>query len=170
MNYFKGEQKQQNRIRFVAILTLCIGFTGLHAQETNPAAGGNASGGGGSASYSVGQVVYITNTGTTGSISQGVQQPYEISVVTGIDDARDINLMISVYPNPTTDFLILKTDSFTDGSLSYQLSDINSKLLDAQKITGTETSIVMSNLVPSTYFLKITRNSKPMRTFKIIKN
>lgn len=152
------------------LFLLCLSLTGLHAQETIPATGGNATGSGGSVSYSVGQVVCATNTGTSGSVSQGVQQPYEISVVTGIDDARDINLMISVYPNPTTDFLILKTDNFTNGSLSYQLSDINSKLLYTQKITGTETSIVMSNLVPSTYFLKITRNSKPLRTFKIIKN
>jgi len=51
---------------------------GLQAQETIPASGGKASGSGGTASYSFGQVVYTTYTGTNGLVAQGVQQPFEI--------------------------------------------------------------------------------------------
>ena len=51
----------------------------LQAQEIPIASGAVATGIGGSSSYTVGQVVYTTNTGSNGSVAQGVQQPYEIS-------------------------------------------------------------------------------------------
>lgn len=85
-------------------------LTELRAQDAVPMSGGNASGSGGSACYSVGLVVYTTNTGTNGSVAQGVQQPFEISVVSGIEDAKEITLQYSVYPNPATNYLILKIE------------------------------------------------------------
>lgn len=82
---------------------LLIGFsiTILHAQATIPATGGNAAGSGGSVSYTVGQITCNFLSGTNGTIAQGVQQPYEISVVTAIETAREISLECTVYPNPT---------------------------------------------------------------------
>ena len=161
---------RHKKIKLSAILLLGFGLAGLQAQTAIPATGGNASGSGGSVSYSVGQMVYTTNTGTNGSVAQGVQQPYEISVVTGLEEAIGINLILSAYPNPTTDFLKLKVENYDNTNLSYQLFDINSKLLENKKIEGSETSIFMSNLVPATYFLKVTDNNKEVKTFKIIKN
>jgi len=142
----------------------------LQAQNAIPASGGNASGGGGSASYTVGQIVYTTNSNSNGSVAQGVQQPYEISVVTAIEKAKDISLEIMVYPNPATDFIRLKIENYEVQNLRYQLYDINSSLLHDNKIVGNETNIVMSNYVSATYFLKVTDNNKVIKTFKIIKN
>jgi len=153
----------------VILLLLGPGLTGLQAQESTNATGGNASGSGGSASYSVGQVAYQTYTGTSGSVSEGVQQPYEISVVTGLDEAKGINLSVTAYPNPTTDYLTLSIGEFEISNLSYQLYDMNGKLLQSEKITGTQTSIVMSNLVPANYFVKVIQGNKEVKTFKIIK-
>ena len=48
----------------------------FQAQNIIPASGGNATGSGGTVSYTVGQIVYVTDTGNTGSVIQGVQQPY----------------------------------------------------------------------------------------------
>jgi hypothetical protein len=161
------------KLKLSAILLLGLGLTGLQAQTSVNATGGNASGSGGSASYSVGQVVYTTNTGTSGSVAQGVQQPYEISVVTGLEEAKGINLSVSAYPNPTTDYLILSIDASTTlsiQSMSYQLYDMNGKLLQSEKITGNQTSIGMSNLVPANYFVKVIQANKEVKTFKIIKN
>lgn len=157
---------------FNAVVSLGLGLTGLRAQESVNATGGNASGSGGSASYSVGQIVYTTHTGTNGSVAEGVQQPYEISVVTGIEEAKGINLSVSAYPNPTTDFLILEVDASTTLSiqtLSYQLFDIQGKLLQSEKITGNQTSIVISNLIPATYVVKVIQDNKEVKVFKIIK-
>jgi len=106
-------------------------------------------------------------------VAQGVQQPFEISVVTAIEEAKGINLSVTAYPNPTTDFLQLKVDASTTlsiQSMSYQLYDMNGKLLQSEKITGNQTSIVMSNLVPANYFVKVIQANKEVKTFKIIKN
>lgn len=149
---------------------LVFSYSELQAQETIPITGGNASGSGGSVSYTIGQTFYTTNTGSNGSVAEGVQQPYEISVIIGIEETNGINLSVSAYPNPTTDFLLLKVESEKFKDLSYQLFDLNAKLLESKKLVSNETSIVMSNLVPATYFLKVTEGNKEVKTFRIIKN
>jgi len=161
---------RHKRLKLSAVLLLGLGLTGLQAQTSVNATGGDVSGSGGSVSYSVGQVVYTTHTGTSGSVAEGVQQTYEISVVTGLEEAQSINLSVTAYPNPTTDYLTLRIDEFEISNLSYQLYDINGKLLQNEKITSDQTSIVMSNLVPSSYFVKVIQGNKEVKTFKIIKN
>jgi len=161
---------RHKQLKLGIVLLLGLGLTGLQAQESVNATGGNASGSGGTASYSVGQVVYTTNTGTSGSVTQGVQQPYEISVVTGIEEAKDITLSVLAYPNPTTDYLQLKVESEKLNDLSYQLFDMNGKLLQNQKLSGTETQINMGNYVPSTYFVRVSSGNQSIKEFKIIKN
>ena len=132
--------------------------------------GGNASGSGGAVSYTIGQVVYTTNSSTAGTVTQGVQQPFEISVVTGIKEAFDISLEFVVYPNPATDFVKLIIENYDVENLRYRLFDIYGTLLQDKKIEGNETNIIMSNQVPSTYFLRVTDRNKVIKTFKIIKN
>ncbi|NCA80989.1 MAG: T9SS type A sorting domain-containing protein [Sphingobacteriia bacterium] len=161
---------RQKRLKLSAVLLLGLGLTGLQAQTSVNATGGDASGSGGAVSYSVGQVVYTTNTGTNGSVAQGVQQPYEISVVTAIEEAKGINLSVSAYPNPTNDYLILDIPDFHLFPFTFSLYDMNGKLLQSEKITGNQTSIVMSNLLPATYFVKVIQGNKEVKTFKIIKN
>ena len=114
--------------------------------------------------------MYHKHGGSNGSVAQGVQQPFEISVVTGLEEAKGINLSVSAYPNPTTDFLNLKVGNYDNTNLSYQLFDISGKLLETKKLVGNQTNIVMSNLVPATYFVKVTDGNKEVKTFKIIKN
>jgi len=63
------------------VILLNFGLTKISAQTTVTTSGGNASGSGGSANYTVGQIAYNTNTGANGSGAQGVQQAHEISVV-----------------------------------------------------------------------------------------
>ena len=164
---------RHKQIKLSAVLLLGLGLTGLQAQESINATGGNASGSGGSVSYSVGQIVYTTNIGTNGSVANGVQQPFEISVVTGLEEATGIMLSLTAYPNPTTDYLTLSIDASTKlsiQSMSYQLYDMQGKLIQNEKITGKQTSIVMSNLIPATYFVKVIQKNKELKTFKIVKN
>lgn len=175
---------KRRRSKLSAILLLGLGLTGLQAQEAIPASGGDASGSGGSVSYSVGQMVYAINTGTNGSEAQGVQQPYEISIIIGIEGADGINLLVSVQPNPTSDILLLKVDASTTlstRSLNYQLFDMLGNLIETNKITNNETSIIMRDFVPATYLLKVYAiggnehisaipNDRIVKSFKIIKN
>jgi hypothetical protein len=140
------------------------------AQQTFSTAGGEVSGTRGTLSYTIGQVVYTTNTQVDGTVSQGVQQPYEIFIMDGIEDRYEIKLELSVYPNPAGQNIKLISVRNTTCNLTYQLYDMNGNLLDNNKISGTETSIPMNMLTPSTYFLKVTDNNREVKTFKIIKN
>ena len=57
----------------ILYLLLLVSFT-IQAQVATVSSGGNATGAGGSSSYSVGQVVYTINSGSTHTSTQGVQQ------------------------------------------------------------------------------------------------
>ena len=169
---------RHKRLKLSAVLLLGLGLTGLQAQTSVNATGTNASGSGGTVSYSVGQVVYTTNTGASGSVAQCVQQPFEISIVTGIEEAKGINLSVSAYPNPTTDDLIIETHYNASQSDAVQYSaslyDIQGKLLKETTIVGNQGHLTMSNLAPSTYYVKVWSKraagaKKEVKTFKIIK-
>ena len=154
--------------QILLILSLCLTII-LLAQESITTSGGNVSGSGGSTSYVVGQIVYTSNTGANGSVMTGVLQPFEISVLSGNKEVEDITLMVSVYPNPTTDYLILKVGTLRLTTLNFQLFDMNGKIIESNKLESNETSIRMNNLIPSTYFLKLVENNKEVKVFKIIK-
>ena len=155
-----------------ALVAFCLfGFgIAIRAQNAIPASGGNATGSSGSVSYTVGQVLYNTISGTNGTVAQGVQQPYEISVITAIKNAEEINLQCIVYPNPTRGIvkLVIRTKDFDN--LRFQLYDLNGIRIQDKKIESEETEILMDSLLPSTYFLKILSSNKEVKTFKIIKN
>ena len=152
-----------------AMILLSLVLTGLNAQVAIPATGGAASGEGGSSSYSVGQVVYTSHEGVTGSVAHGVQQPYEISTLTAIEDAQGIDLHVKVYPNPASDFLTLRVVDFDLSGLSYLLFDMNGRLLQNEKVTGNETGIKMGDLAPATYFIKVIQGQEEIKSFKIVK-
>lgn len=138
------------------------------AQESANASGGDATGSGGTVAYSIGQIVYTTHTGSTGSVAQGVQQPYEISIVAGVED-HQISLNLKAFPNPTTNYLTLTIDNIELSNLNFQLFDISGKLLESKKIINTTEIIHMENLPSATYFLSVTNNNKELKTFKIVK-
>ena len=150
-----------------ALLTL-LGTAVLHAQETVVATGGDASGSGGSVAYSIGQVVYTTNTGATGTVSQGVQQTYEIVPVGSMETELDISL--SIFPNPTRDELTLQVNDHDIEKLSYQLLDTHGKLLGSAEITAHQTTIDMIDMANGTYLIKVIQENKIVRSFKIIKS
>ena len=120
-------KKRIKRLLTALLLLGLGGATSLQAQETVTTAGGEASGSGGTASYTVGQVFYTTQTGTNGNtVAQGVQQPFEISVVTGIPEAKGINLSVSAYPNPATDYLTVKVENYDTDRSEEHTSELQS--------------------------------------------
>jgi hypothetical protein len=165
---FLKQNMKNKKTKLTALLLLGIGFNQVYAQQATTASGGDASGSGGSVAYSVGQIVYTTNTSSSGSVAQGVQQAYEISITTGLLET-DIKLNLSAYPNPTTNYLMLQIDNF-DKDLSYQLFDISGKLLESNTVAANSTTINMEQMQTGTYLLKVTQNNKLVKTFKIIKN
>jgi len=149
------------------ILVLCFSTFSAIAQESINSIGSDATGSGGSVAYSIGQTVYTYESGTNGNISQGVQQPYEIYTVGIEETALDINL--SVFPNPTKDNLTLQVQDFNN-NLTYQLFDMQGKLLESKPITKNQLEINTNNFIAGTYFLTVTKKNKKIKSFKIIKN
>ena len=149
-------------------LLILLGTVGLHAQETVPATGGDASGSGGSVAYSIGQVVYTTNTGISGTVSQGVQQPYEIITV-GIKET-ELNISLLIFPNPTADNLTLEIKDYNNEKLSFQLLDIQGKLLASEVITTSKTQINLSDLSTGTYLINLIQENRNAQSFIIIKS
>lgn len=155
-------------------LLICLSIFSLNlqqaqAQNANVTAGGIATGSGGKVSYSIGQVFDATQSGTGGSASQGVQQPFEILTL-GKDNFPEIILSISVYPNPTTSILNLKINNSNFDNLQFKLTDVGGKEIQSSKITDIETQIQMENFPKAIYLLQVSDNKKPLKTFKIIKN
>jgi hypothetical protein len=160
--------KQRRKILSVFFLFgLCVAI--VKGQETITVTGGNASNSGGSVSYTVGQILYNTFLGTNGYIVQGVQQPFEISVVTAIENTDDINLKYIIYPNPTSGSIKMVLESNDYENLRCRLYDINGILLRDRKVESSETEISMENLSSSVYFLKVIKNNVEFKVFKIVK-
>ena len=156
----------------ITIVLPFLSILGINAQQTMSTTGGEATGTGGSSSYTVGQVVYTTNTGSNGSVAQGVQQPYEISATVGIE-VTEINLELVTFPNPTTDALTLHVGTWStidNQTLSYQLFDMQGKLLDSKPLVNSNTIIGVQNLPANTYLLHVLDNKTLIKTFTIVKN
>jgi hypothetical protein len=147
----------------------CLCFIVAHGQGAIPATGGTAPGTGGSVTYTVGQIADGVITGTNGFIIQGVQQPYEISTVTAIEDREDITLEYSVYPNPTEGTIRLVIKSFNDGDFRFQLYNLTGTVLQEKKIIDEETEISMENHASAVYFLRVIRDNREVKVFKIVK-
>ncbi len=158
-------------IKFILVLSanyFCL--ISASGQTAIPATGGTATGSGGTSTYTVGQVIYITIPGTSGSVAQGVQQPWEISVVTAIEKTEGITLGMKVYPNPADDVLTLTIDPFEDMDLKYMLYDMNGMLLQEKKIEDSLTEIPLLNYSSTMYLLRIVNNKQEIKVFKIVKN
>jgi len=155
---------------FCFLLFSGLGISIVQAQVTIPATGGNATGSGGSVSYTYGQVTCGTFLGSNGIVAQGVQQPYEISVVTAIRNTEEINLICTVFPNPTRGIikLVVKTKDFDN--LRFELYNLNGLKIQDKKIDNEETEIIMDSFLTSTYILKVLSGNKELKTFKIVRN
>ena len=157
-----------NKLLFTVIAIIVFNAS-AQAQQSSNAAGGDATGSGGSVAYSVGQVVYTANNSPSGTVSQGVQQAYEIYSV-GIKET-ELNISLSVFPNPIVDYLILQISDYNNEKLSFHLYDLQGKSLNKEQIIIEQTQINTSCLPPATYFIEVlNQENKQVQSFKIIKN
>lgn len=154
--------------KFYSVLFLCLGFSYSYTQEAPVAAGGEGTGSGGTVSYSVGQVVYTSNSGVANNTIEGVQQPYEIQTVGTAENSFNINL--SVFPNPTHNFLTIDMGGHLFSNPKYKLMDSQGKIILSGKIVGNQYQLIVQELPPASYFLHVLEENMPIRSFKIIVN
>ena len=138
-------------------------------QESVNTTGGDVFGNSGTISYSVGQLVYQSFSGNTISVSQGVQQTYIISTI-GLTDS-DLQISISLYPNPTSNDLTLDLNVNNIEKYSFELYDLQGNLLMNNQVTAHKTVIETSNLPTSSYLIHLfNEKHQNIRSFKIVKN
>lgn len=145
------------------------GITGSYAQEGVHAAGGVATGAGGTASYSVGQVAYLEASGPGGTSSPGVGQPLELFVLSAGKPAVP-ELNCSASPNPATNTLELHLDEPALRGLRWRLTDLGGRTLLSQQMAGAHTTISIAALPAGAYLLLVESEAQARKTFKIIKH
>lgn len=160
----------KKQVLMIFTLTFTLFPIANFAQSGTNASGGEGSGNGGKVSFSIGQTSYHSNTASNGSVSEGVQQPFEISVLSTQENMEGIQLSINAFPNPTSGHLTLSIAQSEMTDLSYQLVDIQGKMIVNESITNSNTDISLDDLVPSIYILRINKKNKALKTFKIIKH
>lgn len=114
-------------------------------------------------SHVVGNVV--TMEAEDGSLSTGNLIQYSVATTTGLG-ITDVELL-SVYPNPTKDVLVLKTGELKN--LTMVLTDAEGQQLLAAPVRDSETRIDFSRYASGLYHLTLTSGETVVKTFSIVK-
>jgi hypothetical protein len=136
----------------------------VHAQESINSSGAQLIGMEGSVSFSVGQPFYRLEAGALGTILQGVQQPYRLSIDPPLNDP----FQVAIYPNPTNDYIAVDSKISAKNDLTYGLFDESGKNLEQGKIQKQITLLSFQSYAMGCYYLEI-GDSELRQTFKIIK-
>lgn len=120
-------------------------------------AGSFAAAGGYSHSYTLGETVVITGTSSTLKVTQGFQQPDQMSV--GIDEDQ-MSYSVNAFPNPTRGEVILDITAENPVQLNINLFNIQGKQFSLPqslvKVSGNlRHSIDLSNMAAGSYYIRI---------------
>lgn len=154
---------------FTTTLAFSMLSLSVISQSNTVASGGNGAGTGGTISYTIGQIDYISTTGSNGSSNQGVQQPIEFFQTNSIGEIGD-EIQLSLGPNPTFDNITLFYENSENVNLHYELFDVNGKIIITSTQLKNENLIQLRELQTGNYFLKVSRENNEIKTFKIIKH
>ena len=158
---------KNKKTKYYVAFLFSIGLLSAYAQESAISSGADLSGAGGSVSFSIGQVCFRTDTGSAGSIAQGVQQPYEIQVSLGVDE-HEIGLYTKVYPNPTTDRATIVLPDLSNSTIQV-FSSVGELVYVEQLSEGnTITELDLSDKPAGLYFVKVF-NENEAHTARLIK-
>jgi hypothetical protein len=156
-------------MRSIITLLFILTFTmDVSAQQTANTSGKNVSQNNTSVSYSIGEVYYNTTLNSNSVITQGIQQPYEIYLISGIGNEKDV-MLITAFPNPTSTVLKLLIQDIKLDGLNYKLYDLLGKEILSGDIQKNQTELDLNNLMPAVYFIKVFRYNSNLKYFKIIK-
>lgn len=160
-----------NRLYYTRMFLFCFGSTiligtGLFSQVSVDVAGGQASGASGKLDYSIGQIVYTNFSSSAGNLNEGVQQTYDIIILS--DETLGDRDEAMVFPNPASESVVVKMKNSGDAD-RYELLNANGKVLRTEKLMATETTLNIQNYSEPLFFLRVYDNTKKCKTFKLIK-
>ena len=169
-----------NITNLFVIMMLLFSFEGIgqttqaianDTMETFNASGDDATGSSGSVTYSIGQVFYTYIGESVYDVAQGIQQEELSQTLDTPENSIEPKAEIVIFPNPTTDYVTVNMEGFEfeTGPGSYQLYDLQGRLLKQNTINQNETQIDLNDLSSSIYILQVYINNKILKTFKILK-
>lgn len=144
---------------------LCSAYSS--AQNSVNTSGGDFTSNDGSIAFSIGQVDFSNYTNASGEINLGVQQPFEILLVSVHENA--LNWQVDIFPNPTADKVFVRLEDHHLGVIAYELFDVSGKLLLAGNMEDLFHSIELDHFSPATYLLKLSNNETTLKTFRLVK-
>lgn len=156
-------------VRYFLFLGNFLFWGYLTAQSNTVSTGGNASGSGGFVSYTIGQIDYISASGTTENINQGVQQPYEIYATSGLQEFMDL-IDLTMGPNPTTDALFITVKGELSEELTYHLIDDQGRIIVSPTKLEMNNELNMMTLSSARYQLVISSETNELKIFTVIKH
>ena len=149
--------------------TLCFSEL-LQAQKTALASGGNGSGTGGSFAYSVGQTMYTAQFNSTTTLSKGVQQGYELFLITGLEEEDRFGLVATVFPNPASNYLTVEIKNYNPtADLEIFLFDAKGQEVYRKRVIDVQTQLDVEHLSSALYMLKLVQGDKLLKAVKVIK-
>jgi hypothetical protein len=158
-------------LKNILILYICFSllFSAniLKAQDVMSASGKSSNSSTCSVTYTIGQTVISSFPGSSDILTQGSKKA-NLKISSIIKTGEQDNI-VSVTPNPTVDFVILKVNKDIINAIQYMVYDMNGKLLFNKQISGKETEISFNKLSNSVYFIKVFEGMKELKSFKIIK-
>ena len=158
--------KMKTKSLLLLSLALCVSIQ-IQAQNNTVSAGADAEGSNGSVSYSIGQVVYTSATGINGSINQGVQQPYDYDVITGIEHTE---IELNLYPNPTLGQVNLSIADSRTQEYSLSLFDATGRLIMQNSQLNGLNRFSMESYAAGAYTLSVFKKEELVKSFRIIRN
>jgi len=152
------------KIAFVLI----VFFSSLisFAQQNTVAAGANASSAEGSISYSIGQIDFSNVSSSSGSVNQGVQQPFEFFVSSVLEFGNENSF--SIFPNPTNEILNI-SQSFFSEKIEIRLLDMSGRIVLSDQLNAPQHQIDLRTLSQGVYNLTLIKNNQILTSFKVIK-
>lgn len=154
-----------------AFLMSCVFVLEVFAQDhvTLNASGENASGEGGSSSYSVGQVFVQRSENDSVYLMEGIQQPLEINTYVLFEAIGEIAL-VDIFPNPFIGEVYLKMTSLGIGSADCRIYDVRGNLHSEQKVFEGINTLNLSGYAQGEYLVEISLLERKIFIGKVIKH
>jgi len=134
------------------------------AQEVLSTQGDSYSNASSNIDFTIGEVIVNTGTDGTNDLTQGFHQTNWNFV--GMED-HSPSFKATVFPNPTSEELQIRTSSFEN--VTYSLYDSKGKLILQDKLSAEQTTVQVSQLASGSYSIILNNQTRNLKTFKLIK-
>ncbi len=156
-------------ITFFFIIVLSIQANLVFSQQGFSIAGADVNSQDGELNFTIGPLSYHCFSNKNNTISEGLQQPLELQSEFSFDEDNEAKLHCKIYPNPVKDFIYLSIEKYKIENVTYILANESGNTFRTGEITTSKTKFHIKNLLPGTYFLRISYNKSKIETYKIIK-